>query len=230
MSDPQLVTYKGLAEGTFGLVHKFAAKIVAAPTSNLWFQEMLVSILESILREYEGLKRGCDGRSITLLAWACRNMLELNIIAKFVMLSYSNAQDFAEDMAVDGFEFFTAFREWYKGHHPAKKLPELELTIANFEAEIAKRGITRGYLKMASMATTVGSSHEFQHMNKAMSKLVHPTSLSVLGQLDRIDELRSVLLNFMFITGVRYGIEAFNEMSDYVDRHGVEPRKPITVP
>jgi hypothetical protein len=223
MPDLEFETYKRLAAGSFELAREFATKIEAAPTSSPWFREILVSLLGSILREYGSLKRGCDESSLTLLSWACRNMLELNIIAKFVMLRHSNANDFAEDMAVDGFDFFVAFREWYKGHHPARKLPELEQTIANFEAEKAKRGITRGYLKMATMAAAVGSSDEFQHINKAMSKLVHPTSLSVLSQLDKTDEIGAVLLNFVFITGVRYGVEAFDAMSDYVGRNGVEP-------
>jgi len=67
------------------------------------------------------------------------------------------------------------------------------------------------------MAAAMGSSDEFQYMNKVMSKLVDPTSLSVLSQLDKTDEIGIILLIFGLITGVRHGVEAFNEMSDYVE-------------
>jgi hypothetical protein len=51
--------------------------------------------------------------------------------------------------------------------------------------------------------------------------LVHPTAFSVLGKTDdgELGNLKPVFFN----AGVRYAVEAFNEIRDYVATNGVEP-------
>ena len=63
--------------------------------------------------------------------------------------------------------------------------------------------------------------NEYQYMNKVTSKLVHPTAFSVLGKSDE-SELGNLKL-ILFNSGVRYGLEAFNEIREYVTKNGIEP-------
>jgi hypothetical protein len=82
---------------------------------------------------------------------------------------------------------------------------------------LSGRYITRAkYLKIQEMAATVNFSEEYQYMNKVASKLAHPTAFSVLAHSDE-GELRH-LKPLLFKSGVRFGMEAFNEIREYVNK------------
>jgi hypothetical protein len=210
-----------LTDEAFQKILKFGVQLQDAPTQTIWFQNTLICLLNALLREYRSLTLGFK-KSTPLLAWACRNMLELNIYTKYVLLNGSNAKDFADDMWLDAIEIFSSFRAWFKFHDPAGVMPELDQTIANLQLEKARQGITRtSYLRTQNMAALVNSTEEYLYMNKVASKLVHPTAFSVLTASDQgeLGNLRPIF----FSAGVRYGVEAFNEIREYVSRNRVEP-------
>jgi hypothetical protein len=71
----------------------------------------------------------------------------------------------------------------------------------------------------AAFQTEVGE--EYQRMNKVASKLVHPTAFSILVERDEgeLGNLKSIFFN----AGVRYALEPYNEIRQYVAKNGVEP-------
>ncbi len=211
---------KKLADDAFREIEALGAWLQDQPTHTIWFQNTLICVLSALLREYRSLTVGLK-KSTPLLAWACRNMLELNICTKYILLKGSNAKDFADDMWIDAIEVFVSFRDWIRLHGPGVPTPELDLAIADFQAEKAKRGITRGsYLKTHKMATVVNFGEEYMHMNKVASKLLHATAFSVLGSFDEGEVgLKPILFN----QGVRFGVEAGNTVRRYVNNNGVEP-------
>jgi hypothetical protein len=128
-------TFETLADASFELVAKFAAELQAKNVGADWFQNSLTGLVNSLLREYRSLKLGAK-ESLPLLAWGCRNMLELNIWTKYILVSSVNAKLFAQGMLIDLTEIFTSFREWSAFHNPTTKLSSaLEQTIANLERE-----------------------------------------------------------------------------------------------
>jgi hypothetical protein len=62
-------------------------------------------LLICILREYKQLREGYE-KYTGLAAWACRNLLELNVFTKWILVSDTNAKLFMADVAVDGTEMF----------------------------------------------------------------------------------------------------------------------------
>jgi hypothetical protein len=47
-----------------------------------------------------------------LEAWACRNLLELDIFTKWILQSDANAKRFVADVAIDRTELFESIKEW----------------------------------------------------------------------------------------------------------------------
>jgi hypothetical protein len=217
------LTPVALSDQAFEKIVEFGKQVQDAPTQAIWFQNTLICLLSTLLREYQCLKVGLK-KSTPLLAWACRNMLELDVFTKYALLRGANAKDFADDMWIDAVDIFSSFREWIRFHDPTGKMTELDQTIANFELEKARQGITRTrYLRASKIAPTVGLSEEYERMNKATSKLVHPTAFSVLAWSEEDKGELGNLRPIFFDAGVRYGIEAFNDMKEYVTKNGVEP-------
>ena len=212
--------YMELADKAFEKIEGFGVWLQEEPTHTIWFKNLLICLLSALLREYRSLTVGFK-KSTPLLAWACRNMLELNICTKYVLLG-SNAKNFVDEMWIDAIDVFSSFRDWVKFHDPACVTPELDQTIANFLSEKAKQGVTRTkYLRTQEMAAAVNFSEEYQHMNKVTSKLVHQTAFSVLTPFDQGEpgDLRRILFN----AGVRFGVEAFNDIQQYIVKKRVEP-------
>jgi hypothetical protein len=210
-----------LADKAFKEIEGFGVWLQDEPTQTIWFKNVLICLLSALLREYRSLTVGFR-RSTPLLAWACRNMLELNIYTKYVLLNGSNAKDFVDDMWIDAIEVFCSFRLWITFQDPAAVTPELDQTIANFRSEKAKQGVTRTkYLRAHDMAAAVNLGEEYRHMNKVASKLVHPTAFSVLTPFDQneLGHLKPILFN----TGVRFGIEAFDHIRQYIIKNRVGP-------
>ncbi len=210
-----------LADKVFREIAEFGVWLQDQPTQTIWFMNNLICLLNALLREYRSLRVGFT-KSTPLLAWACRNMLELNIYTKYILLKGSNAKDFVDDMWIDAVEIFSSFRTWMRFHNRGGTTPELDQTIANFQAEKAKQGIARTkYLRAQDMAAAVSFSEEYQHMSKVASKLVHPTAFSVLTPFDEgeLEQLKPIFFN----NGVRFGVEAFADIRQYTITKGVEP-------
>ena len=210
-----------LADRGFKEIESFGIWLESEPTQTIWFKNTLICLISALVREYRSLTVGSK-KSTPLLAWACRNMLELNIYTKYVLLKGSNAKDFVADRWIDAIEIFESFRNWVRFHDPGTLTPGIDETITNFKTEKAKQGITRtGYLRMDKMASAVNFSEEYRHLNKVTSKLVHPTAFSVLGAFDEgeLGQLKPILFN----SGVRFGLEAFAEIQQYVSKRGLEP-------
>jgi hypothetical protein len=219
--EDELVIDLNVSDRAFNEVREFGTQLYAMRTQTVWFQNVLVCLLDAILREYENLRAGMD-KSTLLVAWACRNMLELIIFTKYTLAKGSNAKDFVDDMWIDAVDIFSSFREFIRFHDPARQAARLEQTIDNLKSQKAKHGIVRGYLKVSEMAVAVDFAEEYRRMHKATSKLVHPTAFSVLGKADE-EALGNELKQIFFLAAVRYGLDAFNEMKDYVAKQGVEP-------
>jgi hypothetical protein len=204
-------------------VRSFGAQMYHTPSKSVWFQNILTCLLNALLREYDdSLRIGMDKDSTLLVAWGCRNSLELNVFTKYVLQSSANAESFADDLWIDSLDIFTSFREWLRFHSPTSQAPGLDQTIANLQSRRAK--IARNtYLRVSDLAKTVNYEDEYKRMHKATSKLVHPTAFSVLGDPDERENLGAELRQNFFMTGIRYGLDAFTEIKDHVEKHGVEP-------
>jgi hypothetical protein len=205
-------------------VRSFGLQMYNTPSKSVWFQNILTCLLDAILREYDNLRIGMDKDSTLLVAWGCRNSLELNVLTKYVLQSGANAKNFADDVWIDAIDVFSSFREWLRFHSPTSQAPGLDQTIADLQSQKTSIGIVRNtYLHVSDIAKAVGFEEEYKRMHKATSKLVHPTAFSVLGNPDERENFGSELRQNFFLAGIRYGLDAFTEMKEHVEKHGVEP-------
>jgi hypothetical protein len=51
---------------------------------------------------YQQLRMGYNENNFPLMAWTCRNLLELAIFTKYVLVSEANARRFADNRLIDG--------------------------------------------------------------------------------------------------------------------------------
>jgi hypothetical protein len=208
-----------LAEKAFKEIADFGNWMQTQPTQSPWFFNVLVSLVAALDREYRSVTVG-RRKSLSLLAWGCRNMLELNIWTKYALQSGAQARSLLDDYIVDSIEMFGAFGSWLKFH--GGSTDGVESTLTGLHAEAARRDVTRfKHLKMREIAEAVNFTEEYTHVNRVTSKLVHSTGFSVmvLPDQDRLDMLKFVL----FESAVRFGVEAGFDIRSYVLRNGVEP-------
>jgi hypothetical protein len=72
---------------------------------DIWYRNLLLGILNSALLDFRYLQIGEKQHSPYLAAWSCRNLLELKVIAIYVLASADNAKTFKNDFVVDAKEF-----------------------------------------------------------------------------------------------------------------------------
>jgi hypothetical protein len=83
---------------------------------HVWFRNLLVGILNCALLDYKSVEIGVQ-KSIYLAAWGSRNLLELKVIATYVLASEKNAADFKNDLLIDTKEFYEAVTKSHKATH-----------------------------------------------------------------------------------------------------------------
>ena len=206
-------------DGLLQKIENLVEQIEAAPTKNAWFGSLLRDILNASIRELRHLRLGFE-ISTPMASWACRNTLELTIIAKYVLLKKQNADNFTNDLLIDGKEMFHAVRDWVQQHEEVSE-PVLQ-TIANFEREIIRQGVTqKKHLEIADISKEVNYYEEYRTMNRLTSKLVHMSAFSIMGDYDQgeLVMLRSLMCN----SGVRYVAQTYNDIRECVEEHGTEP-------
>ena len=179
-------------------------------------RDMANTLLISILGEYQHLKIGYE-KDTALEAWACRNLLELDIYIKYVLVSEANAKRFIGHITIDGIELFESMKEWMNQIDPAIKTPELDETLRLAHERRASEGIAdTKFLDVRQLAKEVGMAVDYKHTFKLCSKLVHPTAWSVLSMNDEGEY--AAFRPMLFNTGVRYGIDGFNTIREYDEK------------
>ena len=88
-----------------------------AADNDLWFRNLLLGILNSAWRDFKSVEVGVK-KSPYLAAWGARNLLELHVIAAYIVKSEANAREFQADFACDIAEFWTSVIKSAVATHP----------------------------------------------------------------------------------------------------------------
>lgn len=202
-------------------IRSLRVELEQSDTEARWYRDLLLCLVNATLREHLNLKIGYQ-RSTAFLSWACRNLLEISILAEYVSLSEGNARRFVDDRIIDGIEMFESFEAWYNFVDPQRHSPELDQILAKLRAQKARAGLTvRKSLRTNELAQRVGMEAKFRHMNKVCSKFVHPTAWSALNALNE-DELRG-MRSILLTSGVTYGLQICTTFRSHVTSFGVRP-------
>ena len=117
-----------LVDQAFAEVWGLGVRVAECETDAVWFRGLLAGLLNSTLREYQHLKLGLR-ISTALLAWACRNLLELNIYVQYVLKSEANARRFAGERLADGVDIFDSFKAWAARNDPSLVTPAVDAAL-----------------------------------------------------------------------------------------------------
>jgi uncharacterized protein DUF5677 len=176
------------------------------------------NLLISIVREYQHLRLGYE-KDTALEAWACRNLLELDIYVKYVLISGANAKRFIGDVTIDGIELFESMKEWMRTLAPTIETLALDETLRlAYERKASEGVIESKHLEIRDLAEAVGMTVDYRHTNRLCSKLVHPTAWSVLSMNE--DGEYAAFRPLLFNAGVRYGVDGFNTIRGYAEKLG----------
>jgi hypothetical protein len=170
-------------------------------------------LLLAISREYEQLRSGCS-KYTGLAAWACRNLLELDIFTKWALQSPVNAKRFVADVAIDGTELFESMKTWLLHYDPSAGTNELDETIRLGHERRKFEGTTgEKHLEVRNLADAVDMTVDYKVTMKLCSKLVHPTAWSVISMREEEGEYAAFRV-ILFQSGSRFGLDAYNTIRE----------------
>lgn len=193
---------QGLIFGVDQSLHAFGAFIssLPIPTDELTgnFYHITTAIGRVAMKNYATLRQAYDDDSHDLLAWSCRNLLELNIFTKYVLMSKVNADEFAAHRLIDGLEIAEHLKEFERHTSPSLAGSSLDQTIAVMKQKMTAEHVVQSrHLSTRQWTKTVNMTDEYDAINKVCSKLVHPTAWAILTEdigSHRFPEARQIFL------------------------------------
>jgi len=156
------------------------------------------------------------------LSWSARNLFELSIWAQYVTASEGNATRFHNDEIVDFAEWQKAAVNLARKYTPSHaEIDTLESQGDWLEQKRSEQGIAPDlkHLNIGGVAKELGLAGLFYGMNGFLSKLVHPTALSVLLQVDQRTEQQ--LREGLMAVGVGGAEDALRHLSVFCDQYGM---------
>jgi hypothetical protein len=157
-----------------------------------------------------------------MLAWACRSLLELDVLTKYVLKSEANARRFIGHRLVDGIEIFRYAKDYQLFREPGSITPAIDETIRMAEEQEKMEGISETrFFDVVKIASQLQIAEEYKYVNKVASKLVHPTAWSVLTMNDEGEF--AFFKSIFFFAAARYLSEIHVAIKEHVDVHGLRP-------
>jgi hypothetical protein len=210
-----------LTDAVSAALREFGITVQEGDAPEPWFPNLLVKLINSTLREYQHSKIGLQ-KHTPMLAWACRDLLELDVLTKYVLNSEANARRFIAHRLIDGIEIFKYVKDYQLFHEPGSTTPAIDETIRMAEEQKAFEGISETkFLNVKKIAAQHGMAEEYLYMHKITSKLVHPTAWSVLAMNDE-GEFALFKTSFFF-AAARYVSETHEAIKQHVDVYGLKP-------
>ncbi len=135
----------------------------------------LHNLTDRTSRELLRLAKNHD-QGLDLLAWCTRNVFELNLLVRFVLLNEENAGRFLAEAAMDEQQILEGFLS-ISNSTSKEEYGIIERRIAEIDELAAIRGIKLlKPIQTSKLAEIVGCADEYVGMFKFMSKYVHPSS------------------------------------------------------
>jgi hypothetical protein len=213
-----------LIEAAFARLKELGGDLRPVDEKNGWFFQIVFELVDATLSNCDQMRLGYNGKNDHLLAWGCRNLLELAIFTRFVLVSEANARRFAGDRLVDGCDIITSLRALELHIDSQSDTTLLDEALCRMQAQMTAEGVTtKRYLATADLAEMVGMKEEFVCMNKVCSKLVHPTAWSILA-VNKGDNAFTQGRPVLFQAGGRYGCEVYLAVKEHNAKHGMRPK------
>jgi hypothetical protein len=197
-------------------------KIEGTETPATDFKSILRGLLIAASRELISLSNAL-AMPLPMLASATRNLLELLIWTKYVLNSKDYAERFAKDWLLDAVDILTALQDWHisTGGKPDELSSNINI-LQGLEKQRVEWGLTNErFLHVGRIARELGFREEYELCFSICSKLIHPTSWSILSMEKKLDE-RGMRLVMLF-RAVYYAGRLYCFIDDHIDSRGLVP-------
>ena len=193
------------------------------------FYHIVTALSSATQKNYVVLRRAFETEDDAMLAWSCRNLLELFAFTKFALGSKVNALEFAGHRLIDIEEI-------------AKKLKQLELQIdssltsstldpllAQVAAQMAAEEVSGSrFLSARDLISRLPktdelSIDEFDIVNKLCSKFVHPTVWSLLTSNEAAERF-PLAFELFYGLGAKYMLAIYVKVREHIREHGLYHR------
>lgn len=208
-----------LLDEAFASLRSFAAELRRSPAGAAWFRDLLAALLDAAAVEYQHLKLGLR-HSIAVLAWSCRNLLELNIYTQYVLRSESDAQRFARNRVSDGIDTFEAFQSWLARNDPSLVPPEVDAALRQLSELRAQEDEPPRLYSLKYLSAEVGLADEYAHMTRICAKLSQTGVFAITSGEDYGRPFQSAL----FRAGAGHGVEIHQAIKEHLSLFGCAPR------
>jgi|ERR1039457_3407670 hypothetical protein len=178
-------------QSQLGELLPFTGRLNSTETVDYWIVQVPVGILFEVWRTQVQLPLAIRQENIQQLAFLCRNALELNIWAQYVVSTPEAAKRFHQDAYVDAIEVLKLMDKAFT-HTPAELHPVIKSQLDPL-APALERILVRdkvGYsvaelrnmkhLQVGAVAKEVGYAPVYEMWNPVLSKLVHATAYNIL--------------------------------------------------
>jgi hypothetical protein len=216
--DKSLIQNMDTLSAEFGA---FMAKQQPTDEESVRFHHVVTAIGNAANANYTALRRAFADDEQSQLSWACRNLLELAVFAKYVIKSKANLQEFAADRLIDGLQIAESLKALELHLNPSLKSSALDAVIQRFNAQKQKEKIIRSrYLRVEDLAEVVNLAEEYKIVNRLCSKMIHPTAWALLTDdlgPARFPEGREILYG----TGATYFAMVCEQFMPHIRKHGL---------
>ena len=197
-----------LLDGAFAELRAFGVELQAQES---WFPQLLLALLNATLCEYRHLRLGLK-HSTSMVAWACRNLLDLHIYTRYALSAEEHAKRLVGERLIDGIELFDSFQTWLARNDPGLVPPAVAETLFELTEQLADAGMAETPpLKLKRIAAEVGLADEWANMARLSLKLAQPSAFSVLAGESKIESLKPIL----FRAGAGHGLEILRAMKEH---------------
>jgi hypothetical protein len=206
------------------------------------FCHIMLVLVDAARNNYNKLRTAFNQGDQIAMSWACRNLLEVAIFSKYVLISSEKATEFADDRLIDALQIGIALRKLEQDARntrlalgPAGEQngplnsgdpTDADSIIQDYTKQLEDARVSRRKpLRVGDLACIVGLKDEYEAVNKISSKLVHPTawSLFTAGAGSRRFPGASEIF---FMCGALYVSMAYDEFLPHVRKWGLRHRPP----
>jgi hypothetical protein len=217
--DPELVRK---TDDAFRAFDTFTRSLSPTDEETGSFYHIVSALSDATKTNYVTLRKAFEDDEQTLMAWSCRNLLELAIFTKFALSSKANADEFAADRLIDGLQIGTSLKKLELYLNPQQVGSALDAVIDQFKKQMSDEGITRTkFHTVKELAKQVEMLDEYETINKVCSKFVHPTAWSLftadIGSV-RFPEARDVFYG----CGAQYFVTVYAEIAPHIRKWGLK--------
>lgn len=186
------------------------------------FYHVISVLANAAMENYKSLRSAFEHNDQKMIAWSCRNLLEISIFTKYALLSKANADELAGERLVDGLEIAESLKKLDLQLNQLEGQSHFDRLISTFRQQMLKEDITaKKCVRTEIRAVAVGMVEEYRSINKLASKFVHPTAWSVFTAdvgSERFEEASELF----FVFGAQYFATVYATIAPHVREFGLK--------